>query len=84
MQDVAANENFRHNLRAAMTARGVSHGALAEKIKSARPYVTNVLSGKHAPAIDRCEQMAHAVGFELRDLLLDPKVFSESLLTSVS
>lgn len=83
MQQVAAEKHFRTNMKTAMDARGVSQRALAKKMRTSHPYVNRVLSGEHTPAIDQCEKISNALGYELRDMLLEPKIFCEAVLTTI-
>jgi len=83
MQQVAATDNFRDNLKTALEARKMPKAELARKISSSSAYVFRVLSGEIDPGLDRCEDMANALGLEIRDMLLDPRIFSRSILTTV-
>lgn len=83
MQAVAATDNFRANLRTALDSKKMPKAELARKIESSSAYVFRVLSGEIDPGLDRCEDMANALGLEIRDMLIDPKIFSRSILTTV-
>ena len=73
---VPAFDNFRENLRSAMDAREVSQRQLASSISTSVSYVNRVLQGSVNPPMDRCEEMAQAVGLPLVDLLEAPKDFA--------
>jgi len=83
MSTVPAKDNFRINLRAALKARGISFRELAERLEIHHPYISDVLNGKTIPNVENCEKLANGAGFELRDLLLEPEIFSQLLLTPV-
>lgn len=84
MLNVAAENNFRENLRAVLQSREISQSELAERADTSRPYVNRVLNGETVPGLGQSERLANAVGLDLRDLLLEPKIFFNSLLTSVT
>lgn len=79
---MAAQDNFRTNLRTALEARTISQQKLAERAEMSQPYVNRVLQGKTSPSLMQCERMARAVGFPLIALLENPEVFSDFVLTA--
>ena len=81
---MAANENFRKNLRTAIESRGLTQKSVAERAGTQAPYVNSVLQGNVCPSLDQCEKLARAAGFPLMALLDAPENFSSSVLTGVN
>ena len=80
---MAAEKNFRRNLQTAIEKRKLKISHVAKNAKTSRPYIYRIIDGETDPGLAQCERLANAVGFDLRDLLLEPKIFADSLLTSV-
>ncbi len=74
--DQTSQLSFRKNLRTAMTLRHVSQRELASRLTIHYPHLNRILVGKSSPALPLCEQLADALGFELRELLLTPAQFA--------
>jgi len=79
---VPAADNFRENLRIAITAQELTQKEVAVKAEMSQPYVNRVLQGKTTPSIEQCERLAKAVGFTLITLLEHPETFSSHVLTT--
>lgn len=80
---MAAHENFRVNLATAIEAGHFTKSSIAAATHTSRSYLDDVLKGKVEPGINRCEEIARAVGFNLIALLDAPDSFRTSILTSV-
>ena len=79
---MAALGNFRHNLKSALDAQGLSQRQLARDAGVTHAYVNRILQGYTEPSLSQCERLAQAVGFSLPVILQTPKKFSEHLLTA--
>lgn len=73
-----ATRNFRTNLRYLLEERGISQREVATRAEVSYPYVNRILQGKVTPAIDICDSLADAVGMELPQMLLHPRVFARN------
>lgn len=76
---VKSANNFRENLRTAITARGMSQRGFAEKSHISHPYINRVLAGKVQPSLEMCDQMADSLNFTLAEMLRSPAAFSRSI-----
>ncbi len=75
-----ATANFRKNLQALLTARGVTQRALAKRAGISYPYVNRILRDKATPAIDICDTLADACGCSLNQMIMPPATFAKSVL----
>ena len=76
---VQAVQNFRTNVRVAMSARGWSQERLAHEAELSRPFLNRVLQGKQEPSLEVCDRIADALHSELAALLSSPKKFLKIL-----
>lgn len=76
MSTVALMDNFRDNVLAAMQRRQITHAALAAAVGLHRVTVTRILSGDVSPSVEKCEQIAIAVGERPDTIFLSPPVNS--------
>ena len=60
---------FRRNVRAILDARGMTITALADAANSARPNISDILSGKEGVTLARGDRIARALGFGLAELI---------------
>jgi transcriptional regulator with XRE-family HTH domain len=70
MQQVALQENFIANLRAAMVRLGLTQEQLSEKSGVHYTTVSRILNGQNEPSFKNCERLARAVKID------PPKIFS--------
>jgi transcriptional regulator with XRE-family HTH domain len=72
MQQVAALENFRENLRKRCERQRISQRDLADKAGVHFTTVSRVLMGHIEPSVPLAEQLAEATGISLEKILRDP------------
>ena len=63
------NNTFAERLRAAMKQAGMNQTALSEKTGASKAAISQYLSGKNIPTMDRIQALAHATGVSAEDLL---------------
>lgn len=72
-------KNFRANLSFALNRRKLSYRAFAEDCKLTFIYVYRICNpnehGKPEPSLDVCDRIAHALNYELADMLVTPREF---------
>ncbi len=81
--DVAASENFRHNLAEAIEAFDLQKKDVAEQAGTSRAHLDRVLKGEAVCTLPLCDRFAHAVRLPLLALLASRKDFSQAVLTRV-
>lgn len=69
-------ENFRANLRTAMTNRGVSQRELASRVEGGYTHLNRILTGKAEATLSSADRLADAIGVPLSDLLISPAEFA--------
>lgn len=60
------------NLRRLRTARGLSQGRLAIKMKMDRAYLSEIENGHRKPTVDLLDKLAEALDVPLHELFLPP------------
>jgi transcriptional regulator with XRE-family HTH domain len=75
---MAALNNFRVNLRAAMECRELSQRAVADGAGCSYVYVNRVLGGFTDPTLPMCEKLSRAVGVDFGILILPNEKFKRS------
>lgn len=73
MENVKYYGNFRENVRLAMHLQGHTTRSVAKLLGTSPAYVSNVLTGKNVPSLDRCEEFSQVLNVSLERLLKDPK-----------
>lgn len=76
---VKALENFRENVKLAITELGINQYELADKAEISRPYLNRLLREKQEPSISVCDRISDALGFSFAALLSPPQVFRRML-----
>ena len=76
MQEV---NHFRSNLKTALAAKGISQVALADRLETSQPHVNRILNGKVEPSLSACMKISDAIGIPLRDMLIEPAAFNNSV-----
>ena len=79
-----AVENFRVNVRTAMSHRELSQEDLAAKAQMGRPFLNRLLQGKQKPSLDVCDRIGDALGISVSDLVAPPKKFLKSLPKAIA
>lgn len=72
-------DNFRRNVLATIEARQLKKLHVAASLNTSRSWLDKVLKGQTDPTFSRAADIAKAVGVPLRELVLPPAVFAESL-----
>jgi len=76
---VKALENFRENVRTAMTELSLTQDVLADRARISRPYLNRVLAGKQEPSITVCDKISDALSVSFALLLSTPQAFRRHL-----
>lgn len=75
-------ENFARNFDTAIRAFKLKKAHVAKRAKTSRSYIDAVAKNDVSPALDRAEELAACVGLPFQALIVDPKDFENSVLTS--
>lgn len=81
---MASADNFRINLAQAIDAQKLTQAKVAELAGMKHPYVNRVLRGSTCPRGPQYDRLSAAVGFETWQLMMNPKIFLETVLTALS
>lgn len=85
--DVKALKNFRANLLCSLEARDLSYRGFAEMCGLTYIYIHRIVNpnenGKPEPSLEVCERIAVALGYDLAEMLANPKEFKQKELTAV-
>lgn len=69
MNTVAAMNNFRAHLYRMVQNREATVTSLAEDCGLSRPYMSKLVNGHQDCGIETAEKIAHALGYELEEML---------------
>lgn len=71
---------FADNLRAEMTKAGMKQPQLAKRSGYSQSVISQVLKGQVSPSIDKLAKLAHALGIQPWELLVDLEATREAAL----
>jgi len=72
MQTVALIDNFRVNVKDALSDAGISQRALAVAVGIHHVTICRILSGDVTPSLETCENIAKAAGLRADTVFLAP------------
>ena len=73
-------DRFRLNLPLALACSSQSWLDLSRSLGTSSSYMSRVKSGEVIPSLVRCEEISHALGFELSELILPVEEFRSRFL----
>lgn len=76
-KDLVATEQFRVAIRAWFKESGMTQLRASMELGITQGLLNRLLSGKYAPSMAQAEKIAHALGYELVDMLSKGKELME-------